>query len=131
MRANATQSLDEPRFEICDRYVLVSLPDRVLRADEILSTMQSTIEVCRKTRITRGIIYRRRLGEQTASTTSFYHFASFLEKQNLLGYRFALAFPKAMHGDQLQFFQTAAMNRGVTIELFCDLAAAEQWITSD
>ena len=68
--------------------------------------------------------------KQLPLTHDFFDFAESLPRSGHWR-KLALAFPKEMHDDNLDFFVTAAKNRGVNINLFSSMEKAIDWITNN
>ncbi len=67
---------------------------------------------------------------QVASTVNFYYYGELIHMSAFRN-KLALVFPKEMHHDNLDFFETTAKNRGVNIELFSAIDEALNWIGAD
>jgi hypothetical protein len=66
--------------------------------------------------------------KQRASLVDFYYYAQSLLRSGY-AYKIALAFPKEMHHDNLDFFVLAAGNQGHRIKLFENVEDAVSWAT--
>ena len=109
-----------------DKYVLVSLSDDALSAQEIKSTMSKSIEEAAKGSLN-ILVHRDMPAKQRASITDFYFLAEYIAKSSFKK-KLALVYPKETQLDKIDFFETASKNRGVNIALFSTMEEALSWI---
>ena len=116
----------EARISLHDKYVLVNVKGDPLSPEEIWSTLSKAVERAIESHVD-IIIHREKPVKQHASTVDFYHYAVFLSDSAFRN-RLALAFPKDMHHDNLDFFGDTLINRGVKFGLFSSMKEALMWI---
>ena len=119
----------QAEISVLEKYVLINVTGDPLLPDEIASTLMEAAAkaVQLKSSI---LIFRDMPVRQQASTIDFYHYAESLRSSPFRG-KLALAFPKEMHTDNLDFFETAAINRGINVKIFSTKEEAHKWISSD
>ena len=119
----------QAKISLFEKYVLVNVTGEPLLPDEIASTITKAVTkaVQSKSNI---LIFRDMPVRQRASTVDFFYYAESLRLSAFRG-KLALAFPKEMHNDNLDFFETAAINRGITVKIFSTKEEAHKWISSN
>ena len=108
------------------RHVLLEVEGYPLSPDEIAEALSAAVDVAIRAEL--DLVIRRQIPvKQRASTTDFFHFASWLSRSGFTR-KIALVFPEEMHADNLDFFVTAATNRGMRVSVFAETDAALEWI---
>ena len=119
----------EAKITIHDRYVLVSVKGEPLLPQEIKSKLVQAVKKAIESQL--SIIINREVPvKQHASVIDFYYYAEFLGGYAFLD-KLALVFPEEMHHDNLDFFESAARNRGINLKLFSKMEDALHWIEID
>lgn len=108
-------------------YFLVHVKGDPLSPHEIESALSKVVAQAIESHLS-IIIQREMPVKQRASTIDFYLYAKSLRRSEFRG-KLALAFPKEMHHDNLDFFEATARNRGINLTLFSTMEEAVNWIT--
>ncbi len=121
----------EAVFEIKEKYLLVNIQGEAFPPEMILETMKETVKRSVDNDLKKAMICRSQVKRQKASTMDFFKFGEYLVSLNLYEFKFALVFPKAMHADNIGFFETVTVNLGLRIKLFSDYDLAEEWLLAE
>ena len=109
-----------------DSYVVIEIGGDPLSSEEVGAMIAGPVASAGESG--KHVIYHRLTPvAQTPSTGDFYFFAKQLEEIRFRR-KIALVLPEEMHPGNLEFFETAASNRGVNIRLLTSLEIAVAWI---
>ena len=109
-----------------DKYILVNVKGDPLSPKEIEDTITKAVTQATQSNLN-IIIFRETPVKQKATTVDFYYYAESLNKSNFRR-KLALVFPKEMHHDNLDFFETACINRGINLRLFAAQNDGLKWL---
>jgi hypothetical protein len=116
----------EATITVQEKYVFVDVKGEPLSPEEIQSTLSKAAKQAVESQLN-IIIHRELPVKQKASIINFFYYAEFMSS-SVFRNKLALVFPREMHYDNLDFFVTAAKNRGVRLELFSSMEEALDWI---
>ena len=116
----------EAKIALHEKHVLISFEGDSLAAGEIEFGLSRAIKEAIESDLS-IIIHGEVPVKQRISIVDLYCCAEMLARSAFKN-KLALAFPKEMHNDNLDFFETASRNRGINARLFPGMGEALKWI---
>ena len=119
----------EAKITLHEKHVLISFEGDSLASEEIKFKLSKAIKEAIESDLN-IIIHQEVPVKHRISTFDFYSYAELFARSAFRN-KLALAFPKEMHHDNLNFFETATKNRGINSRLFFRMGEALKWIGYD